>query len=126
MSYIVNAIGDHFTIQGDDGRYYAEQIRGGFSSDQGQATIFASQAKADDKVRQLRELELLDRPIKEFVVKATVRVSGNPVFSKADLMGFLKRAVAVTVDGDGPVPDSLLTVTLDWDSTKRGKRWMTE
>jgi hypothetical protein len=77
-------------------------------------------------VRQLREMEMLDRPIREFEVKATIRVSGNPEFSKADLLEFLKRAVAVSVDGEGPVPDSFLTVTLDWDSIKRGKQWTTE
>jgi hypothetical protein len=126
MTYIVVAIGDHFGIQDDERRYYSKPSRGGFTRDRSQATLFASPAKADDMVRQLREMEYLDRPIREFGVKATIRVSGNPDFSKADLIEFLNRAVAVSVDGDGPVPDSLLTVTFDWDSIRRGKQWLTD
>lgn len=122
MAYFVTAIGDHFAIRDDAGRFYSKPTRGGFISNQSHATLFASQAKADEMVRQLREMEMLDRPIREFKAKVKIRVLGNPEFNKADLLDFLKRSVAVSVEGNGPVPDSLLTVTLDWDSIKQTKK----
>lgn len=126
MKYTVTFIGDQFAIQDEDDRFYSDQIRGGFSSERSDATLFVSRPHADNMVRQLREMESLDRPIREFEAKVKVRVSGNPGFSKADLVEFLKKSVAVVVDGDGPVSDSLLTVTLDWASLKRGKQWLTD